>query len=162
MTKLLSALFLTSFFLLTPSAHAFRADHFKGIYEVLGEQSNPTAGEDKKYVICDVDTVANIWAKYANGDLPADLVKIKNEPSILLGFTFRNGLFFNLEAAALVGENLLAMPGGKNDTMQLKRINDDSYELGVRIDNVVTFYNLGARIPMSLANKRLPETLHID
>ncbi len=141
-----------------PAAHAFKADHFKGIYEVRAEHGR----EDKKYVLCDVDTVANIWIKYSEGELPADLIPIKDEPSILLGFTFRSGLFFNLEANALVGDSTLAMPGGKNNTMRLARKSDGTYELGVRIDNVVTFYDLGPREAIPGGRNRLPLSLPID
>ena len=126
-------------------AHAFKADHFKGLYEVISEQSRAAERPDKKYVVVDVDTVANIWAKYAEGELPADLQPIKDEPSILLGFTFRNGIFFNLERSALIGPDSLAMAGNGTNTMQLTRRGNGTYELGVRIDNVVTFYNLGAK-----------------
>lgn len=142
----------------TPEAHAFRASHFKGAYEVLSEHGRA----DKKYVVCDVDTLVNIWAKYFEGELPADLVKIKDEPTILVGFTFRTGLFLNLEANALVGDTTLAMPGAKKDTMQLRRKGDGTYELGVRIDNVVTFYDLGPQEPLRGKRNPLPQALHFD
>jgi|GEM_PF-6139582 len=143
---------------LAPEAHAFRASHFKGLYEVRSEHGRA----DKKYVLCDVDTVENIWAKYDGSELPADLIKIKDEPSILLGFTFRTGLFFNLEANALVGDTTLAMPGGSKNTMQLMRKGDGSYELGVRIDSVVTFYDLGPQEPLRGKRNPLPQALHFD
>jgi hypothetical protein len=103
----LITLILSLFFSQLP-AHAFKADHFKGIYEVFSEHIRSTPRADKKYVVVDVDTVANIWAKYAEGDLPADLQPIKDEGSILVGFTFRGGLFFNLERTALIGDSLSA------------------------------------------------------
>lgn len=143
----LITLILSLFFSQLP-AHAFKADHFKGIYEVFSEHIRSTPRADKKYVVVDVDTVANIWAKYAEGDLPADLQPIKDEGSILVGFTFRGGLFFNLERTALIGDSSLAMPGAKTDTMQLTRKADGTFELGVRIDNLVTFYNLGPKQPL--------------
>lgn len=137
-------------------AHAFKADHFKGLYEVTGEH----ARADKKYVVVDVDTVANIWAKYAEGALPPSLEPIRDEPSILVGFTFRDGLFFNLERSALIGPDSLAMPGNETDTMQLTRRGDGTYELGVRIKGAVTFYNLGPKqalpAPMKERNHWLP------
>jgi len=151
-----------SLFLSAPHAHAFKADHFKGLYEVISEQGILPGRADKKYVLCDVDTVGNIWAKYAEGELPADLVKIKDEPSILVGFTFRTGLFFNLEANALIGGESLAMPGPGTNTLQLKRKNDGNYELGMRIDNVVTFFNLGVKEPLPSQRNRLPLSLDID
>ena len=162
MQRALLVLFLS--LLLPVHAHAFRASHFKGLYEVTGEHSR--AREDKKYVVVDVDTVGNIWAKWAEGDLPADYEPIRDEPSILVGFTFRGGLFFNLERTALVGDDSLAMPGSKTDTMQLTRKGDGTYELGVRLDNVVTFYNLGPKqslpAPFSKRINRLPTALHLD
>ncbi len=148
-------------FLLPLPANAFRASHFKGLYQVTGEHRG-----DPKYVVVDVDTVGNIWAKWANGDLPADLEPIRQEPSILLGFTFRDGLFFNLERSALVGADSLAMPGNKTDTMQLSRKPNGTYELGVRIDNVVTFYDLGPKqdlpAPFEARINQLPQALRLE
>lgn len=147
-------------------AHAGKADHFKGLYEVTGEHARLSGRADKKYVLVDVDSVANIWAKYAEGALPPSLEPIRDEPSILVGFTFRDGLFFNLERSALIGPDSLAMPGNETDTMQLTRRGDGTYELGVRIKGAVTFYNLGPKqalpAPFMNQNDRLPLALQMN
>ncbi len=164
MTRILSTVAILGALIFSSSAFAFQADHFKGAYEVISE-ANPFSEAEKKYVICDVDTVANIWAKYAEGDLPPDLHPIKDKASILLGFTFRSGIFFNLEANALIGADMLAMPGAKTDRLQLKRRADNTFELAVRINDVVNFYNLGPRIPLGRitgSTKALIPPLKID
>lgn len=162
MTRILSALFLFTLSLASAQAHASKASHFKGLYEVLSEAS-PAAPVEKKYVLIDVDTLENIWARYATGDLPANLVPIKLEPAIIMGFTFRPGIFFNLEANAMVGANMLAMAGAETDRMQLMKKSESSYELTVRIKEVLSTYQLGPRqdIRGSL-NKKLIPALHID
>lgn len=163
MKRVLSALALSFLFQSIP-AQAHQADHFKGAYEVLSQISSDGL-EDKKYVICDVDTVAGIWAKYGNGELPTDLQPIKDQSSILVGFTFRNGIFFNLESNSFIGPNILAVAGPKTDRLQITRRADGTHELGVRIEEVLNFYNLGPRIPLGRiqgATKALRSTLQID
>lgn len=137
----LGVFFAAFLFFQANPAHAFRASHFKGAYEVL----NARADEEKKYFVCDVDTVANIWAKYGQGDLPADLVPIKDEPSILAAFTFRKGLIFTLEKAAAVEYNYLAVPGAGTDRLELYDRGNGTYQLGVRFDGQVSVYELGPK-----------------
>jgi hypothetical protein len=153
--------FLFTLIFVAPQAHAGKVAPFKGLYEVLGEQGRA----DQKFVVCDVDTVGNIWAKYGDGELPPGMVPIKDEPSVLVGFTFRAGTFFVLESNAMVTGDLLALPGPDNNLLNLKRKPDGTYELGVRIDNVVTFYNLGPQqaLPWATqARNKLLQPLQID
>ena len=147
MTRFLMVLTLMGSLFFTGEAFAFRASAFRGAYEVFQEQNLNKFEEPapKKYVIVDVDTVAAIWARYGEGPLPPSLTPIAAEPSVLLGFTFRDGIIFNLEAKAIVMENLLAMPAGENDLMNLKRQPDGRFQLGVRIKGQTKMYQLGPR-----------------
>lgn len=146
----LAVLFLS---LTSLPAMAFQADHFKGAYAVLKEQVKASGKRDEpappKYFICDVDTVANIWAKYGEGDLPESLQKVKNEPSILAGFNFRQGLFFTLEANALIGPEYMTLGGANNDRLEIRHRSDGHYDLAVRIEGVVNIYELNAREPLN-------------
>lgn len=129
------------FMMISISAHAFKASPFKGLYEVLSEKSSAQKhAMDKKYVVIDVDTLEGIWAKYADGPLPSDLEKYKDEPSILVGFTFRNTIFLSLERGAMIGDGYLSLRTDE-DVMELVR-SPSGYRLAVSEKGQLSVYEL--------------------
>ncbi len=124
------------------TAHAYRASQFKGGYEVTNAGGDPA---EKKYFLCDVDTVAVIWEKYGSGELPKDLVPIKDEPVVFAAFTFRNEYFFTLESIVMVNDRFLAVPGNGSDRMELYNRGNGTYQLAVRFKEQVTTYELGPK-----------------
>lgn len=141
--KLFLALALMA--LLPMQAFAGRAAHFKGWYEILVQGNQPLT---KQYFLLDNDTLGVIWAKYAEGPLPADLEKYREEPTILAGFTNRSMIYFGLERGALIADNYLAMPGGEGEKLELRRRPDGTFDMitiEVRPEGTLrTLYHLAA------------------
>jgi hypothetical protein len=150
MKRIFTLLSTLAFFAWVPTASAFKADHFKGIYPVISEHSAKPAGlepEPQKVMVCDNDTVGNIWAHWGEGELPADLVPLKDHPALLLGFTFRDSLFFTLEENALIGPEHMAVPGANGKQLEIRRRPDGHFDVAVK-DGAVTFYEMGPKQPL--------------
>lgn len=152
MKKAFLSLSLILLFLSPLHASAFKADPFRGAYEVLSggksrrDQSSRAPGQ-KKYLIVDVDTLANIWTKYGSGPLPADLIPYKDEPSIIAGFTFRDFLILSLERASLIGNGYLSVKAGES-ALELRRRPDGGFDGAVLENQNVSRYLLSAPQPL--------------
>lgn len=160
MKKWLLSLALALSFFGTPSAWAGRAEPFKGIYDILSQQDRSTT---QPIFLLDNDTLGNIWAKYAEGPLPADLEQYRNEPSIIAGFNNRDLLFFGLERGALIADGFLALQGGDGEQLELSRRPDGQYDMAVKEKGRITLYLLAAprALPSAARNSLLP-SLKID
>ncbi|HEY8280647.1 MAG TPA: hypothetical protein VIH99_13540 [Bdellovibrionota bacterium] len=143
MKQVIQALLLASVFFHAGEAFAFRASHFRGVYEVKSEHARDP--EPKKYVIVDVNTVAVLWSLYGEGDLPEKLIPVKNEPAVLAGFNFRDGLFFTLEQNCMITDYFLGVKGGENNLFNLRKHDDGTNDSAVRVNGVTSFYDLGPR-----------------
>jgi hypothetical protein len=141
---LICLLAVTYFFGASYSAQAQNGDPFEGIYELLSREDRP-APNSPEYFLLDADTIGNIWAKYAEGPLPADLEKYRNEPGLLAGFTNRSLLFFTLERAALITPNFIAFDGGDGEKLELRKRADGKSDLAVLEKGVISVYLLGAQ-----------------
>jgi hypothetical protein len=144
--KNLGLLVFLGLFLAWPlEGFAQRAVAFKGWYEIL--RSGPTPQESllpqrKEYFLLDADTLGVIWARYARDPLPADLEHLRNEPTVIAGFTDRDTLFLTLEANALVGDNFLALSGAEKRLELARAPGGASSDLAVS-DKGLTFFKLG-------------------
>lgn len=129
-------------------AHAQKADAFEGVFEIISRTDRPVSNFSPEYFLLDADTLGNIWARYAEGPLPADLEKYRNEPSILAGFTNRPLIFLTLERAALVTPNYIAFEGGEGERLELRLKGAQGADLGVLEKGVVSIYSLGPQQPL--------------
>ena len=146
MKKLLASLFLTLALLLPANSWALQASGFKGVYDILSQQNTTLA--PLPFFLFDNDTVGNIWAKYGEGDLPADLERLRHEPAILAGFSNRSTLFFTLEKAAVIADNFISVPGGNGEQLELRRRPDGQFDMAVGENNRVSLYLLAAPRPL--------------
>lgn len=122
------------------SAEASPAQKFKGYYEVLSRRDLTPL--EKHYVLVDADLLENIWSRWGEGPLPADLEPYRHEPAIFAAFTDRPLYFFLLERGAIVSDNYMAFSGGATDRFELKRRSDGNFDLGVRDNGNVSLYLL--------------------
>lgn len=132
-------------FFISIQSWAYKADPFKGWYQILSGMTQPSEKlqmDEKKYMFIDSDLLKNIWTKYADGPLPKDLEEYKDEPSILVAFTHRDTLFLSLERGALFGNGYLAIQGSGNNMMELARKPDANFDLGLRENNQISRYLL--------------------
>jgi hypothetical protein len=141
--------FIVAALFFSPSAQAQKADAFEGLYEIVSRTDRPVASMSPEYFLLDADTLGNIWAKYAEGPLPADLEKYREEPSILAGFTNRPLIFLTLERTALVTPSYIALDGGQGERLELRK-RPDGADLGVLEKNVVSIYSLNPAQPIPL------------
>ena len=134
---------------------AGRAEPFKGIYDILSQHDRSAT---QAIFLLDNDTLGNIWAKYAEGPLPADLEQYRNEPSIIAGFNNRDLLFFGLERGALIADGFLALQGGDGEQLELNRRADGQYDMAVKEKGRITLYLLAAprALPSGARNSLLP------
>lgn len=148
--KKLSLLLAMSFCLQLFSANAIaqKADAFEGVYEIISRTDRPAGSFSPEYFLLDADTLGNIWARYADGPLPADLEKYRNEPSILAGFTNRPLIFLTFERSALVTPNYIALDGGDGERLELRSRGAQGADLGVLEKGVVSIYDLGPQQPL--------------
>ncbi len=165
MNKLIFSFLICGLFFST-FAQAQKADAFEGIYEIVSRTDRPAGANSPEYFLLDADTLGNIWSKYAEGPLPADLEQYRNEPSILAGFTNRPLIFLTLERAALVTPTYIALDGGQGERMELRK-RADGADLGVLEKNVVSIYSLNPAQPIPLKItpnmiKFLPSGIQID
>jgi hypothetical protein len=145
-----------SFSVLVPSqVRAGRAAPFKGIYDILSQQDRSAT---QAIFLLDNDTLGSIWAKYAEGPLPADLEQYRNEQAIIAGFNNRDLLFFGLEKGALIADGFLALQGGDGERLELNRRSDGQYDMAVKEKGRITIYLLAAprALPESTRNSLLP------
>jgi hypothetical protein len=126
---------------ISTEAQANRAAPFKGIYDIISQQDRAAT---QPIFLVDADTLGGIWAKYADGPLPADLEQYRHEPSIIAGFNNRDTLFFGLERGALILDGFMAMEGGDGDRLELSRRSDGQYDMAVKEKGRVTLYLLAA------------------
>jgi hypothetical protein len=135
-------------------AEAGRADHFKGVYDIL----TPTYPENpgRHFMLVDTDTLANIWATYSKTELPADLVPFKEEPTIIVGFNDRDTLFLTFEKGALITPAYLSIMGAQGKQLELKRNGDGSYDAAVQEFGQVSKLHLAAPVPLTPPEE--PET----
>lgn len=128
-------------------AKANRADAFEGIYEIL--ERRDLATKANPLFLLDADTLGNIWTKYANGKLPADLEKYRNEPSVIAGFSDRDTLFLTLEKNAFIANGYIALPGSDGNKLELRRAAGGQSDMAVEEAGKVTIYKLGPPQPLS-------------
>ena len=127
------------------NAFAYKSSVFKGWYEIL---SQTNSAEDvnvppkKEYMLIDVDTLGNIWAKYGSGPLPKDLEQYRQEPSILAGFTNQNLLFLNLEKSALIADGYLSLAGTNGNALELQKKGNGQFDMATRDNGHVSRYLL--------------------
>lgn len=131
---------MASMFLGASTTFAAGAAQFKGWYKVISRTD--VSIQSDQYLMVDVDTLANIWAKYADGPLPPDLEKYREESTVLAAFTDRKLYFLGFEKAFLVGNDYIAMDGNDGDRLELKRRPDQKYDMGVRDGGKVSLYLL--------------------
>lgn len=132
------------------SAWAGRAEPFKGIYNIVWQQDRTAT---QPIFLLDNDTLGNIWAKYAEGPLPADLEQYRNEQSIIAGFNNRDLLFFGLERGALIADGFIALQGGDGEQLELARRPDGQYDMAVKERGRITLYLLAAPRPLSASDR---------
>ena len=135
---------LFSCFMAVP-AFAFKADPFKGAYQILSER-NPQI-ESRNFVSIDVDRLEIMWARYAGSPFPDDFESVRNEPAILIRFTNRDTLFFTLEANAMISGTYMAIKG-EDQQLEIQARPDGKFDMGVAErqsdgKNKVTIYQLG-------------------
>lgn len=139
------ALALALGFLLPGGAWANRAEPFEGIYQIISQTDRSAA---PPVFLLDADTLGNLWGRYAEGPLPADLEPYRQEPSIIAGFNNRDLIFFGLERGALIMDGFLAMDGGPGERLELRRRPDGQYDMGVSENGRVSVYLLAAPVPI--------------
>jgi len=144
LVSLIPALFLMTTF--GVEAKAGRADAFEGIYEIL--ERRDLAAKTNPLFLLDADTLGNIWTKYANGKLPADLEKYRNEPSIIAGFSDRETLFLTFEKNAFIANGYIALPGADGNKLELRRAAGGQSDMAVEEAGKVTIYKLGPPQPL--------------
>ncbi|MCO5142664.1 MAG: hypothetical protein M9962_06205 [Oligoflexia bacterium] len=156
--------FQISFFLFfifgLSKAQAFQTDNFKGTYDVLSKQELNLL--NSPFVLYDVDRLEIIWAKYSDDALPPDLVKHKDEPTIIVGFSHEPILFLTFERNALVGSGYVAIQGNGNDRLELKLNPNQQNELALRKDGRVFYYRLGPKQNLDSSQVRLESFVKID
>jgi hypothetical protein len=155
MNRIFALLSIALTLTLAPQARAGKAEQFKGVYPILSESPNPPGLDNPpqpKVMVCDNDTVGNIWARWADGPLPQDLVPLKDHQSILVGFNFRDTLLFTLEENALVGPDFMQVPGTNGKEMEIRRRPDGNYDVAVQ-DNGLIYYVVGPHQPLPAALK---------
>ncbi|RYZ95733.1 MAG: hypothetical protein EOP11_24465 [Proteobacteria bacterium] len=126
-------------------AHAQIAAHFKGTYEIIAPTYPQNPG--RHYMLVDNDTLENIWATYADGPLPENLVPMKDDGTIILGFNDRNTLFLVLESQALVTPTYMALPGVEHKQMEMKRAADGTFDVAILEEGVITRLRTAAPVP---------------
>lgn len=141
MKNLWSVLLLVCLFVMPSASWAGRAAHFRGVYEILSRVDSAMA---PPFFLLDNDTLGVIWSKYANGPLPADLEKYRNEQAIIAGFSDRDLLFFGLEQGALIGPEYMAMRGGEGEQLELRTLPDGTYEMAAVEKGRISRYKLAA------------------
>ena len=144
MSRRLISIFFAGCMLCWSNAFAFQAEHFRGWYEILG-----SSNKLQSFVLVDVDTLGNIWAKYSDGDLPEDLEQYREEPTIISGFTNREFVMVSFEAFAMITERYLRMSGDDGLLYELYRQDNGTYALGIRENGNVSRYLLAAPTPIS-------------
>ena len=146
-----SAIFFFCIIFNPSSVRATPADALEGWYEILSESQ--VSGEPqelvRKYFLLEADTLEKIWAKYADGPLPENLVQYKNEPSILAAFTHRDTLFLTFESSALIGDGYIRIAGSNNTLLEMRRRGDGSSDLAVQENQRVSRYLLARPDPLT-------------
>ena len=136
---------LCAFLFLVPAIKASAdASLFKGAYRIISP-----ATPDAEYLIIDTGTLQEIWDKYADSPLPADLVPYKEEPTIISGFTNRNFLILGFESFAMVTDRYLRLTNNQSDVIEVYRRDDGQYDSATRESGVVDRYVLEAPVPFA-------------
>jgi hypothetical protein len=130
------------------------ASIFKGAYQILSP-ATPQA----EYLVVDTGTLQEIWDKYADSPLPADLVPYKEEPTIISGFTNRDFLILGFESMALVTDRYLRMSNNQNDVLEIYRRDDGQYDSATKESGVVNQYLLAAPVPFRF---HMPTPFYLD
>lgn len=142
--------FLAAFICLLPiSALAGKSAPFKGVYPIISATEKTL---DAPFFLFDNDTLGVIWGKYADGPLPADLEKYREEQTILAGFSNRSLLFLALERGALVTPNYLAVEGGEGEKLEMRRRPDGKMDMATKEAGRTTIYLLDAPGPVPDSN----------
>lgn len=106
---------------------------FVGWYHLLAERNaRSPQTQELGYLLIDYGTLADIWAKYADSPLPANLEQYRNEATILSGFTHRDFLMLSFEALSTVTERYLRVNSGNDMLLEIYRLDDGSYFVGTR------------------------------
>lgn len=148
--SIFSVFLMVTLFMSSLDAFAYRADRFKGWYPILSrtdKANEPADPRQKEYMLLDVDTLENIWTKYGDGKLPPDLVPIRGEPSIIVGFTNRKTLFLTLEKNVMQNDTYLAIRSSNGNTFEISLRADGNADMAVRDNNQVSIYLLGPHAP---------------
>ncbi len=149
LTRFLAIIFLS--LVCFAQAQAGQADAFRGKYEILSESLQVDSNGKpipKPLFIVDTDTLEKIWIKYTQSDLPPDLVKYKDEPSIIAGFTARDLTILSLEKTALISPNFMRLQGNGDILMEIQKRADARTDLAVQENSRVSKYLLAAPTPV--------------
>lgn len=142
--KKISIFMLPLMLVLSSSAWAAgTAQPFVGWYHIVSERKDAQEKE-LGYLLVDRGTLQEIWDKYADSEMPADLQQYRNEMTILAGFTHREFLMLSFEAISMITDRYLRLQSGSERMLEIYRQDDGSYLLGTRENGVDNRYLMSA------------------
>lgn len=135
-------------------ANATPAQAFIGLYQIVEANESPVAEEE--YLLLDADRLEVIWGRYADGDLPENLVPYKDEPVIIAGFTNRDFVILKFEEFSVIRGDYLRMEGADEQLFEILRLAGGGARVATRKNGIVNRYltTMARDIPRSLLQQR--------